>query len=272
VPPAEVAPPGLRELRVLRGARGDRGRALSIVPPSGSLAPERDSIEEALGIRFRDPALWEAALTHRSFAFEQAVEPTNERLEFLGDAVLGLVITDLAYRGFPDLSEGELAKLRAATVNMSILAGVARELGLGEDVLLGKGEELSGGRDKASILADAMEAVLGAIYLDQGIRIASRVIRQLFWPRMQAYARGEGDRDYKTSLQEQAAQDLGRIPEYRVAERGPDHQKEFTATVYLGGKEFGRGVGRSKKEAEQQAAGEALQRLTGDGDPAPAER
>ena len=103
-------------------------------------------------------------------------------------------------------------------------------------------------------------------------RNAMRVIRRLFWPRMQAYARGEGDRDYKTSLQEQAAQDLGRIPEYRVAERGPDHQKEFTATVYLGGKEFGRGVGRSKKEAEQQAAGEALQRLTEGGAPAPAER
>src|SRR5207253_11064559 len=134
--------------------------------------------------------------------------------------------------------------------------------GLGEDVLLGKGEELSGGRDKASILADAMEALLGAIYLDQGIRIASRVIRQLFWPRMQAYARGEGDRDYKTSLQEQAAQDLARIPEYRVIERGPDHQKEFTAAVFLGGRDFGHGVGRSKKEAEQQAAQEAFRRLT----------
>ena len=236
------------------------------------MAREQSALERALDLTFGDPVIEEEALTHRSFAFEQGVEPTNERLEFLGDAVLGLVITDLAYRGFPDLSEGELAKLRAATVNMSILAGVARELGLGDDVLLGKGEELSGGRDKASILADAIEAVLGAIYLDQGIRIASRVIRRLFWPRMQAYARGEGDRDYKTSLQEQAAQDLGRIPEYRVAERGPDHQKEFTATVYLGGKEFGRGVGRSKKEAEQQAAGEALQRLTEGGAPAPAER
>jgi ribonuclease III len=226
------------------------------------LEREQTSIEQALGIRFNDPDLREVALTHRSFAFEQGVAQTNERLEFLGDAVLGLVITDLAYREFPNLSEGELAKLRAATVNMSVLAAVARELGLGHVVLLGKGEELSGGRDKPSILADALEAVLGAVYLDRGMEVASDVIKRLFWPRMQAYARGEGDRDYKTSLQELAAQDLGRIPEYRVAERGPDHQKEFTATVYLSGREFGTGLGRSKKEAEQQAAREAFRRLT----------
>jgi ribonuclease III len=226
------------------------------------LGRQTSSIEQAVGIRFKDPALWEHALTHRSFAFEQGLTKTNERLEFLGDAVLGLVITDLAYRAFPTISEGELAKLRAATVNMHMLAGVARELGLGEAVLLGKGEELSGGRDKASILADAMEAVLGAIYLDQGLRTTARVIKQLFWPRMAAYARGEGDRDYKTSLQELAAQDLGRIPEYRVAERGPDHQKEFTAKVFLGGREFGMGQGRSKKEAEQQAAQQAFRQLS----------
>jgi ribonuclease-3 len=226
------------------------------------LGEQTTPLEQALGIRFRDPALREAALTHRSFAFEQAVEPTNERLEFLGDAVLGLVITDLAYRRFPNLSEGELAKLRAAVVNMGVLAEVAGELGLGEQVLLGKGEQLSGGRQKASILADAMEAVLGAVYLDHGLEEAAELIRRLFWPRMEAYGRGEGDRDYKTSLQELAAQDFGRIPEYRVAERGPDHQKEFTATVFLAGREFGTGTGRSKKEAEQQAAREAFTRLT----------
>jgi len=217
------------------------------------------SIEKALGIRFRDPALHEAALTHRSFAFEQGIPITNERLEFLGDAVLGLVITDLAYRAFPDLSEGELAKLRAATVNMTILAGVARELGLGDAVLLGKGEELSGGRNKASILADAMEAVLGAVYLDLGLASARRLIDRLFWPRMEAYARGEGDRDYKTDLQELASQDIGSVPEYRVVSKGPDHAKEFTATVFLRGEEYGTGQGRSKKEAEQQAAREALE-------------
>jgi ribonuclease III len=219
-------------------------------------------LEQALRIRFRDRSLREAALTHRSFAFEQGVQPTNERLEFLGDAVLGLVITDLAYRSFPHLSEGELAKLRASVVNMSVLAEVATELGLGEAVLLGKGEQLSGGRQKASILADAMEAVLGAVYMDHGLDAAGEIIRRLFWPRMEAYARGEGGRDYKTDLQELAAQDFGRIPDYRVVERGPDHQKEFTATVYVGGRELGSGVGRSKKEAEQQAAREAFTRLT----------
>jgi len=202
-----------------------------------------------------------ASLTHRSFAFEQGLEVTNERLEFLGDAVLGLVVTDRAFRQFPDLSEGELAKLRAAAVNMTSLAEVSRDLGIGELVLLGRGEELSGGRLKASILADAMEAVLGAVYLDLGLAAARRLIERLFWPRMEAYARGEGDRDYKTGLQELASQDIGSVPEYRVASKGPDHAKEFTATVYLAGQAWGRGQGRSKKEAEQQAAREAFTKL-----------
>jgi ribonuclease-3 len=221
-----------------------------------------------LRIRFRDDGLRHMALTHRSYAFENALQETNERLEFLGDAVLGIVITDLAYRQFPDLSEGELAKLRAATVNMTTLAEVARELGLGELVLLGKGEEMSGGRDKPSILADAMEAVLGAVYLDRGLNSARKLIERLFWPRMQAYARGEGARDFKTTLQELASQDLHAMPDYRIAERGPDHEKEFTATVYLAGKRWGSGVGRSKKEAEQQAAREAFERLSGGANPA----
>ena len=218
-------------------------------------------LEKALGIRFKSRELLEVALTHRSFAFEQGVLSTNERLEFLGDAVLGLVVTDLVYKGFLDRSEGELAKLRAAMVNMTMLADVARELGLGSQVLLGKGEEQSGGRDKASILADALEAVLGALYLDQGMKTAQAIIGQLFSPRISAYVRGEGERDYKTILQEIAAQDLGRLPEYRVAEQGPDHEKEFTATVYLSGRQLGRGTGRSKKEAEQRAAREAFDRL-----------
>ena len=219
-------------------------------------------LERALGIRFRDRNLLVAALTHRSYAFEREIGITNERLEFLGDAVLGLVVTDLAFRKFPDLPEGELAKLRAATVNMATLADIARQLDLGEQVLLGKGEELSGGRNKSSILADAMEAVLGAVYLDRGLRTAWWVIERLFWPRMAAYARGEGGRDYKTSLQELAAQDIGSVPQYRIREEGPDHAKEFTATVFLAGKDYGSGRGRSKKEAEQQAAQEAFDRLT----------
>ena len=217
---------------------------------------------EALGVRFRDPDLARIALTHRSYAFENDLQETNERLEFLGDAVLGLVVTDLAFARFPELNEGDLAKLRAATVNMSTLAEVARELSLGDLVLLGKGEETSGGRDKASILADSLEAVLGAVYVDGGMGEAGPLIRRMFEPRILAYARGEGERDYKTSLQELSSQDAGSLPEYRIAERGPDHQKEFTATVFVDGREFGRGRGRSKKEAEQQAAREAFAKLS----------
>jgi ribonuclease-3 len=213
-------------------------------------------------VRFRDGGLRETALIHRSYAFENEVEVNNERLEFLGDAVLGLVVTDMAFREFPALPEGELAKLRAAMVNMTALADVARDLSLGEHVLLGKGEEMSGGRDKASILADAFEAILGAVYLDRGLDTARKLIERLFGPRMIAYARGEGGRDYKTILQEMASSDLHALPEYRIAERGPDHEKEFTATVYLAGEPWGTGSGRSKKEAEQQAAHEAYRRLT----------
>jgi ribonuclease-3 len=223
------------------------------------------SLERALRFRFRDQDLRIQAITHRSYAFEQGTDLTNERLEFLGDAVLGLVVTDLAYRRFPDLPEGDLAKLRAATVNMMTLADVARDLGLGEELLLGRGEELSGGRDKTSILADAMEAVLGAAYLDRGLRDVTSVIERLFWPRMAAYSRGEGERDYKTGLQELAAQDVGTVPQYRVREEGPDHAKEFTATVFIAGQRYGVGQGRSKKEAEQRAAREAFSRLVQEG-------
>ncbi len=227
-------------------------------------------IERALGVRFKDPNLRRMSLSHRSYAFEQDSTETNERLEFLGDAVLGLVVTDLAYARFPGLPEGDLAKLRAATVNMLTLADIARELGLGQEILLGKGEELSGGRDKTSIVADAMEAVIGAVYLDRGLGTARDLIERLFWPRMAAYARGEGDRDYKTGLQELAAQDVGTIPQYRVVEEGPDHAKEFTATVLIGGEPYGSGEGRSKKEAEQNAAREAYERLMSESGRVPA--
>lgn len=218
-------------------------------------------LERALGTRFRSGELLELALTHRSYAFEQEASGNNERLEFLGDAVLGLIVTDLAYRRLPDLAEGDLAKLRAATVNMATLADVALELGLGEDIRLGRGEEMSGGRQKSSILADATEAVLGALYLDRGLGAVAGVVERLFWPRMEAYVLGQGERDYKTGLQELAARDIGSVPQYRVRDRGPDHAKEFTATVYLGGEVYGSGTGRSKKEAEQEAARMAHDRL-----------
>jgi ribonuclease-3 len=232
------------------------------VSPVGADDANARALERSLGVSFLAAALRDVALTHRSFAFENGLEANNERLEFLGDAVLGLVVTDMAFRSFPDLAEGDLAKLRASVVNMSSLAEVARGLGLGEAVRLGKGEEMSGGRDKASILADALEAMLGAVYLDRGLATATELVERLFRPRMVAYARGEGDRDYKTILQELASQDLRSLPEYRIAERGPDHQKEFTATVFLAGKPWGTGSGRSKKEAEQQAAHEAWTRLS----------
>ena len=225
-------------------------------------AARGNGLERGIGVRFSDRRLRDAALTHRSYAFEEGLDFNNERLEFLGDAVLGLIVTDLAFREFPDLSEGELAKLRAAIVNMGALAEVARDLSLGDAIRLGHGEELSGGRDKASILADALEAVLGAIYLDRGLDEARRIIERLFRPRMIAYVRGEGERDYKTILQELASQDLRSLPEYRIEERGPDHKKEFTATVFLAGRQYGTGTGHSKKEAEQQAAHEAFVKLS----------
>jgi ribonuclease-3 len=228
---------------------------------AGATAP-LERLDDALGVAFHDPGLREMALTHRSFAFERGLLATNERLEFLGDSVLGLVVTDMAYREYPEMPEGALAKLRAAVVNMTALADVARSLGLGEVVLLGKGEEQSGGRDKSSILADALEAVFGAVYLDRGLEVATGLIEGLFRPRMQAYVRGEGDRDYKTILQELASQALRSMPEYRLEERGPDHEKEFTATVHLGGEPMGTGTGRSKKEAEQRAAAQAFARMS----------
>ena len=230
-----------------------------------SAAEGPKALDRVLGVRFKDASLRELALTHRSFAFENDQATHNERLEFLGDAVLGIVVTDMAYRDFPELPEGELAKLRAAIVNMSALAEVARDLGIGRFLLLGKGEEMSGGRDKTSILADAVEALLGAVYLDRGLDAARKLIVRLFRPRMIAYVRGEGERDYKTILQELASAEVRALPEYRLSERGPDHEKEFSATVYLSGTAWGSGTGRSKKEAEQQAAHEAYLRLT-DGD------
>jgi ribonuclease III len=232
-------------------------------------APEGPkALDHILGVRFRDALLRRLALTHRSYAFENELPANNERLEFLGDAVLGVVVTDMAFGEFPEMPEGELAKLRAAIVNMSALADAARDLGLGRFVLLGRGEEMSGGRDKSSILADALEAVLGAVYLDRGLPAARKLIERVFRPRMVAYVRGEGERDYKTILQELASAEARSVPEYRIRERGPDHQKEFTATVFLAGKELGTGIGRSKKEAEQQAAHQAYVRLSERGEPA----
>jgi ribonuclease-3 len=201
-----------------------------------------------------DGQLLDRALMHRSFAYENGGLPTNERLEFLGDSVLGLIVTDTLFRKHPDLPEGNLAKLRAAVVNSRALAGVARGLGLGSYVRLGKGEESTGGRDKSSILADTLEAVIGAVYLDGGMDAADPLVHRLFDPVIARSARLGAGLDWKTSLQElTAAEDLGG-PEYLVEESGPDHQKSFRAVARVGGQVWGEGEGRTKKEAEQQAA------------------
>jgi ribonuclease III len=198
--------------------------------------------------------LLERALMHRSYAYENGGLPTNERLEFLGDSVLGLIVTDTLFRSYPDLPEGQLAKLRAAVVNMRALAGVARGLELGSYVQLGKGEEGTGGRDKSSILADTLEAVIGAVYLDQGLAAADALVHRLFDPVIARSARLGAGLDWKTSLQELTASEILGAPEYHVEESGPDHQKSFRAYVRIGAETYGEGEGRSKKEAEQQAA------------------
>ena len=222
--------------------------------------PDPSSLEGALGVTF-DAELLGRALTHRSYAYENGGLPTNERLEFLGDSVLGVVITETLYRTHPDLSEGRLAKLRAAVVNARALADVARTLGLGKHIRLGKGEETTGGRDKASILADTLEALLGAIYLEHGLDVAGEVIHRLFDPLMAESAGRGAALDWKTSLQElTAALGLG-VPDYVIDDTGPDHAKTFTAWVVVAGERYGGSDGRSKKQAEQRAAAAAWRTL-----------
>jgi len=211
-----------------------------------------------------DPGLMTLALTHRSYAYENGGLPTNERLEFLGDSVLGIVVTETLYAQYPDWPEGQLAKLRAAVVNAGALADVARSLDLGEYLYLGRGEETTGGRDKSSILADTMEAVFGAVFLDSGIDTARVVIHGLFDPLIERAAELGAGLDWKTSLQEvSAAAGLG-VPEYQVTDVGPDHAKEFSARAVIGGQVLGEGAGRSKKVAEQQAAATAYARILND--------
>ena len=200
------------------------------------------------------------ALTHRSYAYENGGLPTNERLEFLGDSVLGLVVTDELYRSQPDLPEGQLAKLRASVVNMTSLARVARGLGdggIGPHLLLGRGEETTGGREKDSILADALEALIGTVFLSTDIDFAARFVHHHFDPLIEEAATLGAGLDWKTSLQEMAASVSLGSPDYRVDEQGPDHEKEFHARVVFGDEVLGEGRGRSKKEAEQKAAKEA---------------
>lgn len=205
------------------------------------------------------------ALTHRSYAHEHGGLPTNERLEFLGDSVLGLVITEELYLAHPDDSEGRLAKLRASVVNMHALAEVARGLGpggLGAHLRLGRGEERSGGADKPSILADGMESILGAVYLQHGLETSREVILRLFADLLARAEELGAGLDWKTSLQELAVTAQAGSVHYQVVGSGPDHQREFTATAQVGGVDYGVGIGPTKKEAEQRSAEQAWRALT----------
>ncbi len=222
---------------------------------------EKTLLERSLGYRFRDPDLLELALTHRSYANEQNLDYHNERLEFLGDAVLGLIAAQWLYTEHPELPEGDLSKLKAYLVSAPALAGFSTELGVGRELRLGVGEERSGGRAKPSLLSDALEALFGAIYLDGGLEPVRKVVVPLLDDVLSERPRVH-EEDAKTRLQEAVQARGWDLPDYRVVdETGPDHAKRFTVEVLVRGDAAGRGAGRSKKLAEQRAAAEAIDAL-----------
>ncbi|WP_336714942.1 ribonuclease III [Arthrobacter sp. USHLN218] len=222
--------------------------------------PSTEELLERLGVDI-DAGTLRLALTHRSYAYEHGGLPTNERLEFLGDSILGFSVTDALYRDNPELPEGDLAKRRSAVVSTRALAGIARELGIGQHILLGQGEKLTNGADKSSILADTVEALIGATYLTNGIEVARQMVMRLISPLLaDAEALGAGT-DWKTSIQElAAARKMGGV-EYMVQGSGPDHARTFVATLHIGGTAYGQGTGHSKKEAEQEAAAVSWRQL-----------
>jgi ribonuclease-3 len=230
------------------GASSDRGASL------------RSVLESALGYNFVDPELLIEALSHRSWCAEHG-GPSNERLEFLGDAVLGLMVAEWTYQRHPEQPEGHLAKIRASVVSARAVADTARNVSLGDALLLGRGEAKGGGREKDSILSDALEAVLGAVYLDGGHEAASCVVRNLFARDIDHAAAAPGFGDYKTRLQELAVYRSGNAPRYDLITEGPDHEKRFHATVEVAGEVFGPASGTSRKRAEQVAALLACQAL-----------
>lgn len=224
------------------------------------VADDLDGLAERIGYRFENAELLQRALSHRSWCAETLGAISNERLEFLGDAVLGWVVADIVYQRYP-VAEGQLTDLRKSVVNALALAEVAQELGLGRHILLGRGEAAAGGAEKPSILSDAFEAVLGAVYLDGGAPAATAMVERWVVPRMPATADAIGQFDQKTYLQELSAR-LGRsAPVYEVTSTGPDHAKAFSAVVLVDGDVLGVGTGRSKKAAEQVAATEACRAL-----------
>jgi ribonuclease III len=233
-------------------------------PGSGDPWPDLAPLLGRLGRPFADEALLVHALSHRSWCAEGGGRPSNERLEFLGDAVLGVVVAEHCFHMYPHMPEGELAKVRAAVVNTAVLAEVGAELGLGDVLLLGRGEDSSGGRTKPSILANAVEAVLAAVYLDGGWPAVSAVVLGLLGRRIEDAAAGPGAEDFKTRLQEVVVRRVGRLPQYEVVGTGPDHERTYTATVTVRGLNMGQGQGRSKKDAEQAAAHAAWHALAQD--------
>lgn len=227
------------------------------------MSPTRDVAADPSGYTFRQPELFELALRHRSWCAENGAVESNERLEFLGDSVLGLVITDYLFTHHPGTPEGTLAAWRAELVNTTTLARVGERVGFGTVVRLGRGEEATGGRTKPSILADVTEAVLGAIFLDAGLDAVRKEVLLLWADEIADVALGIRWSDHKSRLQELAARRQFDPPHYRVDGSGPDHDRRFTATVSLGGSARGSGLGRTKKEAEQAAAREAIAALGG---------
>ena len=223
-----------------------------------------------LGHDFTDPGLLVEAITHRSWCAEHVGTPSNERLEFLGDAVLGLVIADHLFQVEGAMPEGELAMARAAVVSTEALAQLASVLELGQFLRLGKGEDATGGRGKRSILADSMEAIIGAVYVDAGLAAVRTLLLPLVAERLAGAVAGPGEADHKTRLQEASARKYGQVPRYEVSGTGPDHDRRFTAVVRIGGAERGQGSGKSKKEAEQAAARVAWQSLRDEPEPEPA--
>ncbi len=226
-----------------------------MAPADRSDLPGRVQVlSDRIRYQFKDPALLDEAMAHRSWCAEESGRTSNERLEFLGDAVLGLVVAEFTYLAHPELSDGEMSKVRASVVNTRVLGQLGLDLGIAESLRLGRGEDLSGGRAKESILADATEAVIGAVYVDGGLAEAERLILGLLADRIAVAAGEPGESDHKSRLQEESVR-LGRgVPRYEMESFGPDHARRYLATVYVAGRRLGMGEGRSKKDAEQVAA------------------
>jgi ribonuclease III len=233
------------------------------LPAAGDATAGFDALLTRLGHSFTDPQLLATALRHRSWCVEHPGHEANERLEFLGDAVLGLVVAAELYQRHPELAEGRLTEARKAVVSAAALAPVARELGLGDALELGRGEELTGGRDKASLLENALEAVVGAVYLDDGLDAARAFVLRHLSSTIDQAATQPGV-DFKSRLQELVARRTLEPPRYEVRAEGPDHAKAFFAVVWVAGAPAGQGEGKSKKQAEQEAAREALASLAAD--------